>query len=210
MVKNTRGVIPQVLERPKSFLVSFFAMGMLTFVFLGSMDALPDPAKATAQVNEPAPAMIIETPELPVRIVAKSISLDAQVNNPESTNIAVLDQALLTGAVRYPTSAQLGVKGTVLIFGHSSYLPVVYNQAYKAFNSLQNLKRGDTVSVYSGGAEYRYSVVSVRLADAREDVIELPTTGKHLVLVTCDSFSKKTNRFVVTAEFVGTYSLASN
>jgi LPXTG-site transpeptidase (sortase) family protein len=74
--------------------------------------------------------------------------------------------------------------------------------------SIQNLKKGETVSVYSGTTEYRYAVTGVRIADATEDVVELPATGKHLVLVTCDSFSKKTNRFVVTADLVGTYSLA--
>jgi sortase (surface protein transpeptidase) len=42
------------------------------------------------------------------------------VVNPSSTDIDVLDQDLTLGAVHYPTSAQLGVNGTVLIFGHSS------------------------------------------------------------------------------------------
>jgi LPXTG-site transpeptidase (sortase) family protein len=104
----------------------------------------------------------------------------------------------------------LGVDGTVLLFGHSSYLPVVYHQYYKTFNKIQNLTKGQIISVYSGSLEYRYKVTNVRVADATEDVVELSATGKHLVLVTCDSFESKTSRFVVTADFVGTYSLASN
>jgi LPXTG-site transpeptidase (sortase) family protein len=85
----------------------------------------------------------------------------------------------------------------------------VHNQNYKAFDGVQNLKVGDTVSVYSGSLEYRYSVTGMKVADATEDVVELPSAGKHLVLVTCDSFAQKTNRFVVTADFVGTYSLGN-
>ena len=54
--------------------------------------------------------------EAPVRVAAGDIRLDAAVANPTSTNVEVLDQALLKGAVRYPTSAELGVNGTVLIF----------------------------------------------------------------------------------------------
>ena len=142
-----------------------------------------------------------------MRIVAKSIGLDKTVANPESTDVDVLDGFLLKGTVRYPTSALLGTSGTVLIFGHSSYLPIVNNQNFKAFNGIQNLKVGETVSVYSATAEYRYAVTSVRLANATEDVIELPATGKFLTLVTCDSFGKKTDRFVVMAEFKGAYTL---
>jgi LPXTG-site transpeptidase (sortase) family protein len=146
-------------------------------------------------------------PDAPVRIMAKTIGMNVSVSNPTSSDVDVLDTALLKGAVRYPTSALLGVDGTVLLFGHSSYLPIVHNQNYKAFDGIQNLKVGETISVYSATREYRYSVVSVKLADATQDVVQLPATGKHLILVTCDSFTKKTNRFVVTADFVGTYSL---
>jgi LPXTG-site transpeptidase (sortase) family protein len=83
----------------------------------------------------------------------------------------------------------------------------VHNQAYKTFNGIQKLKNGATVSVYSGTTEYRYKVTGVRLANATEDVVELPTNGKFLTLVTCDSFGTKSDRFVVTAEFEGEYSL---
>ena len=149
----------------------------------------------------------VQAPGLPVRIVAKSIGLDKTVANPDATDVETLDKALQGGTVRYPTSARLGEEGTVLIFGHSSYLPVVRNQNYKAFNGIQKLKEGETVSIYSATTEYRYAVKSVRLANATEDVIELPATGKFLTLVTCDSFGKKTDRYVVTAEFAGAYSL---
>jgi len=47
----------------------------------------------------------------------------------------------------------------------------------------------------------------VRLANATEDVIELPSTGKFLTLVTCDSFGTKSDRFVVTAQFQAAYTI---
>ena len=112
--------------------------------------------------------------------------------------------------MRYPTSAKLGEEGTVVLFGHSSYLPIVHNQTFKTFTGIQTLKKGETISVYSDTREYRYAVTGVELADASQDVVELAQRGKYLTLVTCDSFSKKTSRFIVTAELVGTYLLASN
>jgi LPXTG-site transpeptidase (sortase) family protein len=213
MAQHTTTPPGGALSKLGSFLVTFVALFAVMFVFLAAVDALPEasssPAHTASGVASGQTASNPSQPELPTRVAAAAIGLDVSVKNPVSTDVDVLDETLLSGAVRYPTSAQLGVDGTVLIFGHSSYLPIVHNQNYKAFDGIQNLKAGEVVSVYSGTREYRYRVVSVRVADATEDVVELPLTGKHLVLVTCDSFSKKTNRFVVTADFVGTYSLAN-
>jgi LPXTG-site transpeptidase (sortase) family protein len=190
-----------------AFAMTFVLLFGLMFAFMAAVDALPDNPNAPSHSSTVAAAPA--NPEAPVRIVAPDINLDVNVVNPTSTDVDLLDDALTQGAVHYPTSADLGVDGTVLIFGHSSYLPVVYHQYYKTFDGIQNLKVGSIVSVYSGDLEYRYSVTGVSVADATQDVVQLPTTGKHLVLVTCDSFATKSNRFVVTADFVGTYALAS-
>lgn len=196
-----------------SFGLTFVALFALTYAFMAMVDALPDPVRSADTSNGTDPSQIVETSgvaEMPVRIVAKTIGLDKVVANPDSTDVEVLDAALLKGAVRYPTSAPLGVDGTVLVFGHSSYLPIVHNQNFKAFDGVQNLKAGDTVSLYSATREYRYAVTGVRVANATEGVVELPSNGQHLALVTCNSFGSKSDRYVVTADFVGAYELPVN
>ena len=227
MATRKRGIIPEIAERRGAFAVAFAALFAVSFGFLSLVGATPDTTPktdiiqaslgATTTANTAggraagqAGQRVSGVAEAPVRIVVKAVGIDVKVSNPASTAIDALDQALLSGAVRYPTSAGLGVQGTVLVFGHSSYLPIVRNQSYKAFDGIQNLKTGDTISVYSGAHEYRYGVVGVKLADANQDIIELPQTGQHLTLVTCNSFASKSNRFVVTADLVGTYPLASN
>jgi len=210
-----KGAIREIGEHRGAFALAFITIFILTFLFLASVGATPDPIHPQV-VDGPVADTIRETPttpvspEIPVRIVVKDIGLDATIANPVSTDIEVLDAALLKGAVRYPTSAQLGVDGTMLLFGHSSYLPVVRNQAYKAFDDIQKLKPGQIIHVYSSGTDYQYSVTGVRVANADEDSIELNPNGKHLTLVTCDSFATKSSRFIVTADFVGAYSLTSN
>ena len=195
-------------ERPLGFALTFLGMFALSFVFLWAVDALPEPISTKPVDNTPTQQPVQTLPlEEPVRVVARDIGLDAAVVNPATTSVEILDQALEDGAVRYPTSAVLGEEGTMLLFGHSSYLPVVYHQYYKIFNGIQNLKVGQTVSVYSQGLDYRYTVREVYLANADEDVIELTQTGKHLVLITCNSFATKSARFVVKAEFEGAYAL---
>lgn len=142
--------------------------------------------------------------ELPIKVVAPSIGLSATVANPATTNIDTLDHYLLSGAVRYPTSATLGQNGNVVLFGHSSYLPVVFNHAYKTFDGIQKLKAGDPVTVYSGTNAYTYAVTSVEMENVGSSAgIPLATNGPTLTLATCDSFGKKTDRFVVTATLVG-------
>ena len=208
MARHPRGVIGAIAEHPFGFGITFIVLLFLLVAFMASVDALPEPAVKVV-VAEGGNTTQGSGAEAPVRVVAPSIGMNVTIENPASADVDVLDESLLRGAVRYPTSAMLGVNGTVLLFGHSSYLPVVYNQAYKAFNKIQDLKTGAVISVYSGAKEYRYKVTAVRLADATDDVIELPSDSKYLTLVTCDSFGRKTSRFVVTAAFAGVYELGA-
>ncbi len=148
--------------------------------------------------------------ELPAKIEIIKINLSANVVNPTTTSIEALDTELLKGVVRYPTSAKLGETGNVVLFGHSSYLPVVGNKAYKAFNEIQKLVAGDVVVVYASDTVYTYEVKSVAKEKADNNAaIPLSVTGKVLTLVTCNSFGAKEDRFVVTADFVGSHSIPS-
>ena len=207
------GAIQEVSEHQGSFALTFGGLFLVLFGFLYLVGATPDTSTAVGNVpTSQSTAIATSTiaaaaPEMPVRIVAKDINLDVAVVDPTTTDVNALDNDLEQGAVRYPTSAELGENGTVLIFGHSSYLPVVYHQYYKTFDGIQNLKEGDIISVYSGDKEYRYAVTGVKIVDANQDIIDLPNDAPHLTLVTCDSFALKTNRFVVTADFVGVYAL---
>ena len=192
----------------------FFGLAVLMFfvtVFvLARLDLLPNAPVADAAPVVVAPVVSLNaspvTPapvaESPVSIVIPKIDVSATVSNPTSTDISVLDEELLSGAVRYPTSAKLGENGNVVIFGHSSYLPIVRNQAYKTFDGIQNLVQGDTITVNSEGTAYTYSVRTVSKQDANSAAIPLTVSGKVLTLATCDSFGTKTSRFVVTADFV--------
>lgn len=143
---------------------------------------------------------------LPVRIKIPAIGLDLPVQNPATTDIAALDALLQNGPARYVDSAQLGAAGNVLIFAHSSHLPVVHNQMYRAFNRVPELSAGDTIELTGqDGTTYLYNVVSVEKADAEDAVIDLsPKQGTRLTLVTCDTLTGKSARFVLEAVLVGT------
>lgn len=149
-----------------------------------------------------------ESAELPTRLVIQSIDLDLAVQNPATTNVDALDALLVNGPARYSGSAQLGVTGTMIIFAHSSHLPIVHNQMYKAFNRIPELAAGDSVIVESATKKYLYSVVQVTKADATDTRIDMSATlGTRLVLVTCDTLTGKSARYVLEAKLIGSYDL---
>ena len=180
----------------------FFSLFSLMFfgsiAVLASFDLLPEkvPTKTVSATTLPEVSVsvlskTVEAVELPIRIEIPALNLSVGTVNPTTTSIAVLDEALLKGAVRYPTSAKLGEVGNVVLFGHSSYLPIVGNQAYKSFNGIQKLMRDDVIIVYSASTAYTYRVRSVAKEDASNAGIALSVTGRVLTLATCDSFGAK-------------------
>lgn len=148
-----------------------------------------------------------ETGVAPARIRIDAIDLDLPVLNPETRSIAALDEVLKDGPARYVDSALLGEKGNILIFGHSSHLPIVHNQMYKAFNKIPDLKEGDTIEIEGEGKIYSYRVLTVRSVNAEEGIIDLKREGNRLTIVTCDTLTSKSARFVVDAELVGSYEI---
>jgi len=183
------------------FFVNVIALAKLDL--LPSVNSSNEIAKAASEPTATVASVSLPVVvELPTKIIIPKINLSATIANPATTNIEVLDQELLSGAVRYPTSAKLGELGNVVIFGHSSYLPIVTNQAYKTFDGIQKLSVGDTVTVSSSDTTYTYQVKSVTKESSNDGVIPLSVSEKTLTLSTCNSFATKTDRFVVVATFV--------
>lgn len=197
-----------------AFLGLFLVVFVITLSILDALDLLPNPIPPSLDPAVTLTASPVNAgnsgPEEPVLIEIPSISLHVPIANPTTTDPVALDTQLLKGAVRYPTSAKLDQNGNVVVFGHSSYLPVVRNQAYKTFNGIQKLKAGETITVYSSHTAYVYTVKSVMKQNAETGAIPLSVGGRELTLATCDSFGEKTDRFVVVADFVESHSLANS
>jgi LPXTG-site transpeptidase (sortase) family protein len=146
---------------------------------------------------------------LPVEIKIPSVGIDLPVQNPSTTDVDALDALLNKGPARYVSSAELGVSGNVLIFAHSSHLPIVTNKMFQAFNQIPNVNPGASVELDGAdGKAYLYSVDSVVRADTSDGTtINLaPTQGQELTLVTCDTLTGTSARFILTAHFVGVVS----
>lgn len=138
----------------------------------------------------------------PNQIIIDKFKKTLTINNPTSSDIPTLDNSLLTGVARYPSSATMNDDGTMLIFGHSSHLAVVKNMNFRAFNDIEDLLWGDTIRVRSDDYEYVYRVDRVYQLKATADSIPMEQGVKKLVLVTCNTFGAKEDRYIVEASFV--------
>ncbi len=149
-----------------------------------------------------APAITGAFNPYPTRLIIPKLERDIPVLNPQETSVQALDNALLSGVVRHPDSADFLNDGTMFLFGHSSYLPSVMNKNFQAFNGIQDLEWGDTIMVHSLDTEYVYQVERVYEVSAAAADIDLEMGTPRLTLVTCDSFGSKSDRFVVEASLV--------
>lgn len=189
-----------------AYAATFLGIFVASYLGLTALGVTPEVFRAPAPVITEHPSTITSPVvatgegELPVRIEIPSLNIGATVSNPQSSSATTLDTALLSGTVRYPGSGVLGEKGNVLIFGHSSHLPVVHNQAFKAFTDIQNLKVGEPIYVFGENEIYIYAVENVTHANTATDSIPLSSDGALLTLATCDNFGTKQDRWIVTAK----------
>jgi|CXWL01.1.fsa_nt_gi LPXTG-site transpeptidase (sortase) family protein len=211
--QHSNTFVEHVLARKFVFTAVFTAVFFLSLTVLNLFGFAPN-FITNERTATPLPTGQVHTltvaegeGELPIRIEVPSIGVKANVANPNSTDLGALDRALLGGAVRYPGTARLGEEGNALLFGHSSHLPVVHNQAYKAFNDIQNLKNGEPIFVIGETKVYTYAVENVASATVDTGEIPLSLSGAKLTLVTCDNFGTKADRFIVTAKLVNVETL---
>lgn len=199
---NKQDIFARVLTHKWAFFACFFLVYFVTyalFFWVGFVPQEPAPEEGTVELVEREASVREGAATYPERIVIDELGIDVAVLNPESDAIAVLDAALLKGAVRHPDSASFREEGNMVIFGHSSYLPQVFNPNFQAFNDVQDLTRGDEIRVRSADTEYTYRVERVYKTKASEASVMLSGGSSMLTIITCNSFGSKDDRFIVEA-----------
>lgn len=157
--------------------------------------------------EEPEEETEVYVDPLPATIIFDSFEREVAVLNPTSRSVASLDEALLSGVVRHPDSADFANEGTIFLFGHSSYLPNVINKNFQAFNGIQDLVWGDTIRLQSANMEYVYRVDRVYQTKASDAEVAIDRGKPKLTLATCNTFGSKDDRYVVEASLVDSYTL---
>lgn len=136
------------------------------------------------------------------QIVIDKIGVNSVIKNPVSTDTQTLNNYLEEGAVRWPTSGQPG-NGNLFLFGHSTSYETVWNQAYKTFNGIGELQKGDEITVKTDSGVYTYSVITTEFKRDSAAYIPFDSGENMLTLATCNNFGAKEDRIVVRAQFTG-------
>jgi LPXTG-site transpeptidase (sortase) family protein len=205
-------IYTRIAAKKVPFFITFFVVTVVTYTILYAVDFYPEPRTDEVEVSEevvvvadPEPVAPVITDKYPVRVTIPKTGADVTVLNPDTLDLAALDTALLDGVVRHPQTADFADQGNMLIFGHSSYLPNVFNENFQAFNGVQDLVWGDEIILHSAdGTSYRYRVDAVYKVKASETIIDNSRGKAKLTIVTCNSFGSKDDRFVVEALLIAT------
>ena len=156
---------------------------------------------------------------LPSRLVVPSIKIDTPIvelgwSTKKDAAGAVFSEWDVAdyAAGWHKNSSVPGETGNVVMSGHNNILGSVFRQ-------LDQLKRGDTLEVFSGGTEYTYAVDEVLIlpekhasdAQRKANVKYIQETpDDRLTLVSCWPRDDNTHRIVVIARPVASTATATN
>ena len=191
-------------------------LNYLYFLLLLSF-ALTACGDSAAGATNNAPPLRIHAPQLshpllaampPSRLVIPAIKLDTSVvelgwsakQNQEGQVFGEWDVADFA-AGWHKNSARLGEQGNVVLSGHNNILGAV-------FRELDQLKQGDTATLYSGGIPFTYEVDEVMIvpekyakpAQRKQNAQWIgPFADNRLTLVSCWPRDNNTHRIIVVA-----------
>lgn len=140
--------------------------------------------------------------ENPLSIDIPDYNIHSSIESPMNTDVKVLDSALMRAAVYYPGSGFPG-SDNMLIFGHSTGFKVVINKAYQVFNNIKTVKPGTLIYVKTQSAVHVYKTRDVKKVSKYTAWIQFKSNTPMLTLSTCDSFGKRSDRYVLEADYVG-------
>ncbi len=140
--------------------------------------------------------------KLPLSLEIPDNNIYTNIQSPDSTDVKILDNALTKGSVYYPGSGFPGYNN-MLIFGHSTSFKVVKNKAYQTFNNLRYVKEGTLIYVKTEDKTHIYKTVSVKKVSKYTSWIKFKSDKAMITLSTCDSFGKRSDRWVLEGEYVG-------
>jgi LPXTG-site transpeptidase (sortase) family protein len=140
-------------------------------------------------------------PKLEESVPIVQPSMEALMREDWQTFEEDIQRALHDGVVHYPGSARAGQPGNFFLTGHSSYYPWDDGHYKNVFARLNELKAGDTYSVFFGGDRHTYRITGKKEVSPNDvSVLDQPTDKRMATLMTCTPIGTTLRRLIVTAE----------
>lgn len=179
--------------------VLIFLFGFFNEVFIAPFIQPSRTSASTPLIISKDSTPSTSTPE----VIIPKINVEIPVNyDQKTTDESVIENALETGVVHYPTTVRPGETGNAAFFGHSSNN--IFNKGkYKfAFVLLRTLVPGDTFYLTYHKKTYIYKVISRKVVDPSEVGVLGPVPGQAATatLITCDPPGTSLKRLVVVGQ----------
>ncbi len=203
----------EINKSGKFYFFGIFSVIFLIFFFVFSLSGLAPESISLYDYLFNKPPVIIGQPinynldsngevryTRPDQIIINKLEISADIQQPNTVNVAELDSYLNKGAVHYPGSGSIEV-GNIFIFGHSADLFTgVQNPAYKVFNNISKLNFGDVIEIVANNKSYFYKVTKIELVNENEALIRFNSEVRKLTISTCNTFGRREDRWVIEAE----------
>jgi LPXTG-site transpeptidase (sortase) family protein len=173
-------------------------------------DEKPLPIVANqAEGKKQIPSLELKVTPADYRVIIESIQKNIPVVNVSSEAVVKRDwkalekdiqKALQNGVVHYPSTANPGEHGNVVITGHSSYFLWDPGRYKDVFAALHRVVVGDKVVVYYGQQKYVYKVTEIKKVLPKEIEVLLPSGDDRLTLITCTPIGTNLRRLIVIAK----------
>jgi len=135
-------------------------------------------------------------------LVIEKIGMKAPLVRSPSDSVKDIESSLKKGVMIYPTSNLPSEKGVTVILGHTapdSWPKINY---YGIFNRVNELQKGDEITVYFQGREYIYTVRRQFLVKPGTELVpsaDLTNSDNVLFLSTCWPPNSGTSRIIIEA-----------
>jgi sortase A len=183
-------------------LVGFGVLMLLNTQFLATKAAnITYQAPVAVAAQDETTKKAKPNPNAPAQIIINGIKVKAPVMyNQKTVNETNFQIALRSGVVHYPNTSVPGVRGNVVIFGHSSGQVWAPGKYKFVFTHLDKLKGGDKIFVDYQGTRYTYEVKAKKVVAPSDVTVLGQTTDNILTLITCTPVGTSKNRLIVTAK----------
>jgi LPXTG-site transpeptidase (sortase) family protein len=143
------------------------------------------------------------------RIIIPRINKNVPIINVSTENLLKRDwdalekdiqEALRSGVVHYPGTAQPGEHGNVVITGHSSYFVWDPGRFKDVFALLHEVVVGDTILIYRNQEKYVYQVYKKEIVTPDQVNVLTQQGEDRLTLITCTPVGTNLKRLIVLAK----------
>jgi sortase A len=151
-------------------------------------------------VDKPVNSLVIKPVNTDFGIVIPKIEVNSTVTPNVDLNDEIQAEPILEKSVAHALGSSFpGQKGTIFLYGHSSFLDVLGNGQNSVFYLLEKLEKGDEVDLFFNNYRYLYKVTDTKVTEP-EDISFLVSGKEQLVLQTCWPLGTTLKRFVVIAQ----------